>query len=269
MAQAFVRLSYRTNSNLKQQSWIKRVVARLMGYTRLGEYARAQIFRRIIRQLSFENWQRVLDLGCGQGTYSLLLADLVPDIQVVALDIDPVACDKLANNIDGTRFEEQIQIQCQPVGQLPSAAVFDFIFANNTFSYIPEADMPFQEVYDRLLPGGYFLIRMSNKTQRTVLPRKWFAEAEARAAQRLPGRVFDLPDLEDRMEACGFEIVDSRRTDGLVARFAWEIAWLSRRKSLVLYLLVLPVAKLLIHIGLRARLTQKGNAIYVLGQKTY
>ncbi len=58
--------------------------------TLVGAVLREKILRRlIVEQIDPQPGARVLDLGCGTGTLSLLLKKTHPEIQIVGLDIDP------------------------------------------------------------------------------------------------------------------------------------------------------------------------------------
>jgi len=46
---------------------------------------------RLMKQARFQAGQRVLDLGCGTGTLSVLVKRTHPDAEVVGLDVDPQA----------------------------------------------------------------------------------------------------------------------------------------------------------------------------------
>ena len=68
-------------------SWINK----LFGSTNIGNYARSKVFRKQVNILPLNQVNKVLDLGCGYGEYSFMMANGLPHAKVTALDIDPEA----------------------------------------------------------------------------------------------------------------------------------------------------------------------------------
>ena len=58
---------------------IGKVVSTLFGYTNLGNYARFSIFKKMLKSMPVQNFDKILDLGCGYGEYSMGLATSLPD----------------------------------------------------------------------------------------------------------------------------------------------------------------------------------------------
>lgn len=51
------------------------------------------IKRRLVEQMSIERGHRVLDIGCGTATLTIMIKKTYPDAEVVGLDIDPEILD--------------------------------------------------------------------------------------------------------------------------------------------------------------------------------
>ncbi|MBI4400836.1 MAG: methyltransferase domain-containing protein [Nitrospirae bacterium] len=49
--------------------------------------------RRLVEQARLQKGHRVLDLGCGTATFTILLKQGSPDAEVVGVDVDPVILD--------------------------------------------------------------------------------------------------------------------------------------------------------------------------------
>jgi SAM-dependent methyltransferase len=99
--------------------------------------------------------ERVLDLGCGAGTDSLVASRMVgPDGSVTGIDMTPEMLDKArrsaaemgATNVDFVGGEAEA---------LPFAdASFDVVISNGVIDLIPDKDAVFAELHRVLVPGG-------------------------------------------------------------------------------------------------------------------
>jgi len=60
----------------------------------------------------FSQCTHVLDLGCGTGLLSLMLAQRFPDLRITAVDIDSAAAKRARENAENSVFRERIQVMC-------------------------------------------------------------------------------------------------------------------------------------------------------------
>ena len=60
----------------------------------------------------FSKNTHVLDLGCGTGLLSLMLAQRFPKLHITAIDIDPGAANRARENFQNSPFRERIQVIC-------------------------------------------------------------------------------------------------------------------------------------------------------------
>ena len=269
MSIAFGRLQYLSSDRMRKFPFLGQVFHKVFGYTNVGNYARSRVFMRILEQLSFENWTNILDLGCGYGEYSVLMADLVPNAQITALDIDAERCTNVQAMLKKAHLDDRIHVINQKIETTNAWPQYDFVFSVDVFEHIPEAEMPFAGVFERLRPGGYFLVKIPNKVQRTIFPESWFEEHQHWLEEEHVGQVYDLAGLKGRFEREGFEVITAEATDGLVSRLAWELAWLGKKGGVLLQLPSMLLAKLLIVLDPLFKKTGRGNAIHVIGRKPY
>jgi arsenite methyltransferase len=102
-----------------------------------------------------EPGERVLDLGCGAGTDSLVAAQMVgPRGHVTGIDMTPemlgkaraAAAEMEAPNVDFVEAEAE---------RLPFAdESFDVVISNGVIDLIPDKDAVFSELHRVLVPGG-------------------------------------------------------------------------------------------------------------------
>jgi SAM-dependent methyltransferase len=102
-----------------------------------------------------ESGERVLDLGCGAGTDSLVAAQMVaPEGHVVGIDMTREMLDK-ARRAAGEMGVENIEFVEGEAEQLPFAdASFDVVISNGVIDLIPDKDAVFSELNRVLAPGG-------------------------------------------------------------------------------------------------------------------
>jgi arsenite methyltransferase len=103
--------------------------------------------------------ERVLDLGCGAGTDSLVAAQMVaPEGYVVGIDMTPEMIAKARASAAelGATNVEFLESEAE---RLPfEDASFDVVISNGVIDLIPDKDVVFAELYRVLRPGGRFQI---------------------------------------------------------------------------------------------------------------
>lgn len=246
---------------------LARLVHKVFGYTSLGNYARAQVFIKILRQIPVEKFRNMLDLGCGMGEYSFMMAQSLPQAKVTAIDLlpDRIAAVKRAKeelNIPN------LEVYRNKIEELPADKNFDFIFSVDVFEHIPPAEMPFKEAYKRLNSGGRFLVKIPNVKQQTFLPESFFEEHNEWLEHEHVGQVYDLEGLKTRFEQEGFIVEYAAYADGPLSRLAWEMAYMAKKGGAALHLLFLPLCKALVKLDMLLFSNPgRGNTIQVIGRK--
>lgn len=118
-----------------------------------GERAR----RDLIDQANITSGQRILDIGCGTGTFAVLLKRHCSDVQVIGLDPDPKALRRA--NIKATRAGVSMQLDEGFADELPyERSSFDRVFSSFMFHHLEAQDREktLMEVLRVLKPGGSF-----------------------------------------------------------------------------------------------------------------
>src|SRR5919197_2330494 len=104
---------------------------------------------------TIEPGERVLDVGCGAGTDSLVAAQMVgPAGSVVGIDITPemlVKAEAAAAEMGATNVEfVEADAEQLPFGD----GEFDVVISNGVIDLIPDNDAVFAEIFRVLEPGG-------------------------------------------------------------------------------------------------------------------
>jgi len=111
--------------------------------------------RTLLQQADLRPGHRVLDIGCGTGTFVALIKRVHPEVSVVGLDPDPKALARAKKK--AARAGVSIQFDQGFSDELPYAdASFDRVFSSFMFHHIHADQRPqtLQEVYRILSPGG-------------------------------------------------------------------------------------------------------------------
>jgi SAM-dependent methyltransferase len=105
--------------------------------------------------------QMVLDLGCGYGRDSVLLAQY--DLEILPLDASEVAIELLQKRVSGTPLVTMVNpvwndiLDDLPVSDDFFSAAYSWNFLNQDFSE-ENIDFIMEEVYRTLLPGGFLML---------------------------------------------------------------------------------------------------------------
>lgn len=111
--------------------------------------------RDLIEQANIKSGQRILDIGCGTGTFAVLLKRLSPNVEVIGLDPDPKALRRAKTK--ATRAGVLVQFDQGFSDELPyESNSFDRVFSSLMFHHLEEQtrERTLTEVVRVLRPGG-------------------------------------------------------------------------------------------------------------------
>jgi arsenite methyltransferase len=99
--------------------------------------------------------ERVLDVGCGAGTDSLVAAQMVgPEGSVIGIDMTPEMLAKARAAADALAVAN-VELVESEAERLPFAdESFDVVISNGVIDLIPDKDAVFSELFRVLRPGG-------------------------------------------------------------------------------------------------------------------
>jgi phosphoethanolamine N-methyltransferase len=99
--------------------------------------------------------REVLDLGCGIGGASLVLAGELGAARVLGVDVEPASLERAAALVDEADLADRVSLQLVAPGPLPLPdAAFDAIFTKDVFCHVPDKPAVLAEAYRVLRPGG-------------------------------------------------------------------------------------------------------------------
>jgi SAM-dependent methyltransferase len=205
---------------LRAPEWMIRLYLRLFPIP-LGKTLRLDMANDLVSDQDLTG-KRVLDVGCGIGDLSFMLARRGAEVVGVELDPHKVAC---ANQIaqrwrfDGLRFVagDVTDLSTMGLGQ------FDDVFCLAVLEHIKDDIGLLQQMRNALRPGGLLVLEVPSARRRTIE-----AKEEGDGHVR-PGYVFeDLPPLLART---AFRVLDHRAMDPLGLMYYWNACSLPGTKA--------------------------------------
>ena len=125
--------------------------------------------RMLLDQAGLRPHSRVLEIGCGTGSFSILIKQFYPDVEVVGLDPDPKALAR-AKQKSG-RAKTAIRLDQGYSDSLPyDNGTFDYVFSSMMFHHL-ELDVKeksLREIRRVLKPGGLFAMLDLKKPESSV-----------------------------------------------------------------------------------------------------
>jgi malonyl-CoA O-methyltransferase len=171
------------------------------------DYARVQKqMAQSLQQLTKNTgpFTRILEVGCGTGFFTRLLATLYPQAQILATDISPgmlvAACSNLSNF-------SNIQYALEDGESLKTRETYDLIISNATFQWFNDYTKAYNGFYNCLQPGGYLIYATFGEhtfcelhTSFAAARRLLNIQSDARHGQSFPEAAF----LQQMMTSRGF-----------------------------------------------------------------
>ncbi|MBR8741396.1 bifunctional 2-polyprenyl-6-hydroxyphenol methylase/3-demethylubiquinol 3-O-methyltransferase UbiG [Nocardiopsis sp. MG754419] len=107
---------------------------------------------------------RLLDVGCGDGTYTVALAEGYA--RVDAVDVEPGRLDAFAARVAGTDLEDRVEVHKMSADTLAfEDGAFDRVTAFEVLEHLDHLEESVAEIHRVLAPGGAFSL---------TTPNRWF-----------------------------------------------------------------------------------------------
>jgi trans-aconitate 2-methyltransferase len=185
----------------------------------------------LLARVALDRPALAIDLGCGPGNSTALIAARFPDAEVVGLDTSPAMLEAARKRLPGARFE-----QADAATWVPARAP-DLIFANAVLHWLPDHASLLPRLLGHLAPGGVLAVQMpdnlaepSHRLMREVAASGPWAGAigDPAVAGRLgrmltPAAYYDaLAPLSPEVDA--WRTAYHHRMEGAAAIVAWVSA---------------------------------------------
>jgi SAM-dependent methyltransferase len=148
---------------------------------------------------------RLLDLGCGSGDFTRIVADRVPDGHVVGLDPQPALLAQ-ARACAGPN-QSFVEGPVQHLDRLlPDDGAFDGVISRAAMQWVPMADHPgyLAQVHRLLSPGGWFRLEMGGAGNIVRMAPRLAAISQSYGGPDVPWSFPDAGTYLELLEAAGF-----------------------------------------------------------------
>ena len=147
------------------------------------EDERTQPCRDLVARISLPHVWKAIELGCGPGNSTKVLAERWSDAQITGLDDSP-------SMIEEARREQPqhhwIVEDITHWAEKPSSETFDLVFSNAALQWVPDHASLFPKLFARVATGGAFAVQIpcnlnapAHESMREISPgmrvREWHA----------------------------------------------------------------------------------------------
>jgi len=115
----------------------------------------------LLAQISWKGNESVLDVGCGNGRVTALIAAKVPKGKVLGVDSSRDMVDFASGFYK--RQRKRLSFKRKDACRLGMREAFDVIFSNSCFHWIPDHRALLKSIRQALKPGGRLFVRMGAK----------------------------------------------------------------------------------------------------------
>lgn len=119
--------------------------------------AQEQSLVELANSLDIQTGQTILDIGGGQGSTAIWLAEHY-HCQVMVVDIVPAMIAQAKIKVEQKGLGEVITLQCADILNLETEQHFDRIISVEAIHHISDKDALFQKCHSLLKPGGRFAV---------------------------------------------------------------------------------------------------------------
>ena len=116
---------------------------------------RMQPFFDIVQLIQPRPGMRVIDLGCGTGELTAMLAERLPGATVEGIDASPDMLAKAA-----ARAGERVSFRQQDIATVTDYSAYDLVFSNAALQWVPGNEQVMERICGTLRPGAQVAIQL-------------------------------------------------------------------------------------------------------------
>ena len=145
------------------------------------EDERTRAARDLLAQIPGGPRRRIVDVGCGPGNSTELLAERYPEAEILGFDNSPAMLEAARRRLPGRRFEMGDANHWTPDLNV------DLVFANATYQWIPAHTEQLAKVLAALRPGAVLAVQMPDNLAEPTHRLMKAVAASGPWAERLAG----------------------------------------------------------------------------------
>jgi ubiquinone/menaquinone biosynthesis C-methylase UbiE len=108
--------------------------------------------------------RRILDVGCGPGQFTILVAERVPGAEVWGVDVAPTMIELAREHARRSAVTDRLHFAVADVARLPFPdGLFDAVLSSGSIKHWPDQEVALREIHRVLAPGGRALIGEMNR----------------------------------------------------------------------------------------------------------
>lgn len=175
--------------------------------TAMDAYARSRGIE-VAERLDFSQTRRLLDLGCGPGTYSIAIVQQHPQVKATLLDFPgPIA--EARRLAAARKMEDRLEFVATDAMSYTPAEPFDAVLVSNTLHMIGPAGSfeLLKRCYQMLTPGGRLIVQAQYLNDDRVSPRWPTLLSLIQRVATPHGRNHTIGETKEWMEQAGFQNV--------------------------------------------------------------
>lgn len=116
---------------------------------------RMQPFEDLVGLVSPAPGMAILDLGCGTGELTAILAERFPESMVTGIDTSPeMLAQAQARTSDRVRFDQA------DIAAFDGFGAYDLVFSNAAFQWVPDNEGLMARILSQMKPGAQFAVQM-------------------------------------------------------------------------------------------------------------
>ena len=241
-----------------------------MGTSHFGGYIRLIYLKKSLKDIIKKNNNRlrILDVGCGDGSYDFYITRKYKTVDIDAIDINNELIRK------NTKISRELNL---PVSFIKKDITlfhprhrYDIALSMDSLEHIKKIDLAITNMYNSLRSGGIIIIHLPQKNwwEISFFNKSNFKDFICFEKKEHINARYALPEFSELLIKKGFKIIQSRKTFGYVSKFAWEInQLLLERKYYNTRLIILPLLKMTGIIDYYMP-NKKGCGIFVVAKKS-
>jgi trans-aconitate methyltransferase len=119
----------------------------------------------ILNDYSFQGHEHILDIGCGDGKLTALIAQRLSQGEVVGIDASQNMIDNACKSYKDIK---NVIFKCVPAENFVTNQTFDLIVSFFAFHWIADQEKVFRNIFHMLKPGGTLIIKTSGGNSRVI-----------------------------------------------------------------------------------------------------